>query len=225
MVYEKAEKHWLGRLLFPPPPLVEKAADRAMERGDVAREAKLRAILSSPNLSNPIESRHQRIVAEEFIRAYQADAPRLDVFIDTIVDGTVGAINTVTDPVRKFVAESNLIPDFVKDKIPPPSYDSPKSIVEEANEAYGIDPKPVKEQVDAILDYADLVLESGELSNVERVRWEIARDAAERLDYNYQLAVGIAGLEYQTEEPITPVTPMAPVDPLVEEQELVGAVR
>lgn len=181
---------WAMRVFGPPPPLViEKAADRRMERGDVAREAKLRSILNATDIRDPMAAQHQKVVAEQYVRAYEANAPRLDVFIDTLTDTITGKGNSAKDAMLRFA------PKFVKklfdsEESMTQAQKDARAIIHEANEAYGADPKPAKEQVEAILAYADRVL-AAPLTKLERVRWEIAKKSAEKLKANYDQAMVI----------------------------------
>ncbi|HYK08289.1 MAG TPA: hypothetical protein VEW42_02190, partial [Candidatus Eisenbacteria bacterium] len=165
---------WFKRAaVFPPDGLVEQATDRRMQRGNIARLAKTEAILLAQKWSSPLQEMHQQVVAEEFLRAYNAPAPQLEVLSHASMQSAsqkaestlLGALK-VTESTRNAIGKAtkkaaSLIPAPLRRRKAPvaeqPAVD-PMHALQDANAAYGGKPMSVKEQVDAILAHADGVL-------------------------------------------------------------------
>ncbi|HSD98386.1 MAG TPA: hypothetical protein VLB73_01645 [Patescibacteria group bacterium] len=173
-------------VLFPADSLGELAADRRMQRGNVAKLAKTEAILTAHFAEDSLEGMHQRMVAQEFIAAYNAPAPRLEFFTElgydkvnelthAVEDGAQHVAEKIQHPLRRGEATQKV-------------KETKQGVVEQAASAYGDTPVSVAKQVEAILEHADTVLASGNLTPIERVRWTIAKDYAERFNRLQQVA-------------------------------------
>lgn len=194
--YNEVSRYWLGRTLFPPPSVLELTNDKRMDRQVVAKLKKLEGILTA-DLPDGLSKKHQIVVADAYIRASNAAAPRLEVFSEAIMDkfdGVIGKSKDIQDKIAENSLVSKLLRRGGKAPVRTETSDDPRAILKEASEAYGGEPKSVKAQADAILEYGDRVLASTALTKEERMRWERAVLEAKRLNGMYDQAVKITTL-------------------------------
>lgn len=193
---------FVGRLIFPADSLVEQAADRRMQRGNIAKLAKTEATLLTPNVHSRLGQMHQRIVAEEFVKAYNAPSPLIEILTESAYKNIDGAVENTTkttkNAVEKVVSQVEKgLPKFLRRR---PKDDqngqpvNPREDLRKAIEAYGDKPMSTADQVAALLAHADSVL-TLPLTPIERARWTIAREYAlrfARLEQAAQAVVTVA---------------------------------
>ena len=194
--YGDAYQRWgfLRKLIMPEQSFVEDAVDRRMNRGNVAKFAKAEAIIrvDPRTLRNPLQVQHQRVVAEEFIRAYNAPAPILEQLINKGIDNVENKVGNVQKQAAQF---GERVASAVESKLPSAlrrkavvATEKPVDILKTAEEAYGGQPMSIRQQVDAILAHADEVLALPNLDKKARVLWQRSKEYAKRFNNLFNAA-------------------------------------
>lgn len=185
---------WVNRfILYPPDSLVEQATDRRMQQGNIAKLGKTEAILRATNLTAPLERAHQRVVSEEFVRAYNAPAPQLEVLMHTGFSSVGKASERVAGGAKNGAAKAGEIARKVTSRVerivpkalrrrkaqPAGAAVDPRKTLNDAIAAYGGRPLSTREQVEAILTHGQAVL-AEPLTGRERARWQRAIEYSAR---------------------------------------------
>lgn len=201
---------WVNRFRFASDGLVEKATDRRMQRGNAAKWGKLEAIIRGNDWRTPLQRTHQKVVAQEFVHAYNAPAPILESFTHlgvTKVNGTNDRVAAIGQQVREKI--EGMLPTALRRRVFEEQED-PRKAVKAAVEAYGGKPMSIGQQVEAIRAHVDAVLALPNLTKLETARWSIAKQTAERFASLYEDAQGVAAQEPDFSGRRTPAeTPVA----------------